>query len=399
MPRKFYSTNPLPFFCWICGGHLHSDDDWQLGTPPLLVSEKEEWQQIWKQHARWKRTRNRPFAIHLPASELSMAFQQQKGWYHLFRMILEKADESPCRPSYSLSGIGDMDGARAPHRLFFVPLDPEMAYIGCPGHKTARIAVVARIPHPSRAHDIDDDDDDDDDGDDPALKGYLLHARCWDLLERQLGSRATQQLDYILAALKKFWSQEGALEIPRLIYQGLIDFTGKPIFMESQRSVTGGVIVPYPGIDDPFHIPAVNELLHRSRVRGEEGPVTALSSSSSSSVTAYLSTRLSLPLEIKYAISDYLDATSVRNMLLAFGESLPVSYWLHRIPTTLYMEIQDKALTAPETIDWPYLTMMVNDKNILGDSLGIWNRSRILAILTQVTEYVNELDTLNGRAI
>ncbi|OJJ42825.1 hypothetical protein ASPZODRAFT_136958 [Penicilliopsis zonata CBS 506.65] len=75
-----------------------------------------------------------------------------------------------------------------------------------------------------------------------------------------------------------------------------------------------------------------------------------------------------------------MDLTSVRNMLVAFGEFLPVPFWLSHLPADLF-EAHDRAVTAPETIDWPLLTMMVCGKSVLGDSVGMWNRSRILSVL------------------
>lgn len=101
----------------------------------------------------------------------------------------------------------------------------------------------------------------------------------------------------------------------------------------------------------------------------------------------------SVPPEIIYLISEYLEVTDARNMVIAFGEQLPVHYWRKRI-SDLFIEVED---ADSDKIDWPYLAVMLNKKYILEHkgneqeeplSRRLWNRKRIIDMLRPIKQRV-----------
>ncbi|OJJ43561.1 hypothetical protein ASPZODRAFT_145916 [Penicilliopsis zonata CBS 506.65] len=338
-PKGYYYSQAGPNHCWICGHSLEARHYVRIGKPPPLVREKQEWEQMWKERRQSRKTEKRVFAIDMSASELSRAFRVPGRWNTLFRMILER----PGQP-YKLSGIGDMVGARV-SCLLLVPPDSEMAYIGAPAYKKNKYITVSPMRHPlarwRRKREKEEEEN--------IVKGYAVHSRCWTLLERQLGSERMQHLDLVIAALKEYWK------------------TGR------RPNLYSTAMCP---CYDPVHIPVVDKMMR-----------TSVKTTGSSIGFAYLSTQFGLPLEIKYMVIEYLDVVSVRNMLWAFNEVLPASYWLAMMPTDLLFEIRDKEDAAPGTVNWASIAVLVIHRKVLEKwqvSLQLKNRQRIFHILQEV---------------
>ncbi|OJJ46168.1 hypothetical protein ASPZODRAFT_26052 [Penicilliopsis zonata CBS 506.65] len=150
------------------------------------------------------------------------------------------------------------------------------------------------------------------------------------------------------------------------MYQHFIDFRGlwpgEEFIMSKPSLRQDGIYHYHHPIPDPLYVPAVGKvLLYVTRPRVLSAP----------SVTAYLSTWSAIPLEIRYLIVQWLRVRDVLNMLLAFGETLSYSYWLRRLPTELlFGEIQDLATTAPDTVDWPYLAVLIFEQRRAGEVCG-----------------------------
>lgn len=89
-----------------------------------------------------------------------------------------------------------------------------------------------------------------------------------------------------------------------------------------------------------------------------------------------LSNKHRLPLEIVYLISEYLDISEIRDMVLALNEQFPVSFWRRPISNLLF-EVEN---IGANSINWPLLALLVRRDFVL-TSEGVLNRRRLLDMI------------------
>lgn len=294
-------------------------------------------------------------------------------------------DEQNCPKEYSVSGIGQLQGARSGGKYLLVPPDRERACLGAPEEPPIdwpvkqgqefdnRKAVIAAIPVPHPISNLQHTEG--------RLEGYVVHSRCWTLAEKHLGSQAIGRLDLVVLALREQWNRLiGCLQRQRGDFPDL--FCALVHYQNWQRRWLQNC--------DPLHIPEIQKAF-----RSSVGSRTRQRKTETPNVVRCLFAKHGVPPEIIYLIAGYLEVTDARNMLVAFGEQLPVHYWRKRI-SDIFVEVDD---ADPGRIDWPYLAARLNridsfdpleheryDLTQLPER--VWNRKRIINMLRPVKQQV-----------
>lgn len=183
----------------------------------------------------------------------------------------------------------------------------------------------------------------------PQPAGYAIHARCWQLFERKVG---WQSLEVVVGGLSKV---EGLFLGPVTRGQG-------PFERSANR---------YNTVADPMYGTGMLEVLHGSMRR----KTLRSGSGCTSSSIRYLSTQCNLPAEILFMILNYLTLDEVADCVTAFGEVLEGKYWQRLVGVDTVFEVQDM---DPESLDWVYLVTEMRERNLFGETKGLWTRELIL---------------------
>ncbi|PGH11100.1 hypothetical protein AJ79_05045 [Helicocarpus griseus UAMH5409] len=318
MPRRrpklgqLYPTEPGPIFCWICGDSLEGAT-WSKDEMPPFAYCKQEWNDAWERYRGNRTLRKRKFSLDAQASDLAFGFSSCDEWTLFFIL-------GDCAQDYQLTGIGYMPGGRTLDGRLFAPRDPETACLGA-GKANFQTLRVYPIPHPFSENYYKS-------GDEKTsfdLNGYVLHSRCWDLLERLMGpTQATLHLDKITTALRAQWNDI---------------ITSDP--SKEQKESSGYRNDKYPPND------IVSVFKHR------------------------------VPLEIKYLISEH------------FGlKYVPVELLFELKNGADDVRNNDSYSNGDRLFAWDYIAVEIERRDILGSALGIGNRRRILRMLIPISQNV-----------
>ncbi|EFR05086.1 hypothetical protein MGYG_08095 [Nannizzia gypsea CBS 118893] len=235
-------------------------------------------------------------------------------------------------PGYHLSGIDYTPGARILKEKYILSLrDPTAACIGR-AKENAGALQVSPVPHPFTPRDFDDSNS--------SLQGYLIHSRCWDLIEHNIGPVAGFKLDLLVAALQKQWDNL----MPRLQAGPFCDYIQTHLSKHEKEHRCILAFEDYmhwdnkttPGhsseacwsLPDPIFIPELDSLFQDCKQK---------SSVMKRSLRQTLTLDYRLPLEILMCIADYLTFQELYTTLTASEEEFPVGYWKQRIPVNLFL--------------------------------------------------------------
>lgn len=203
---------------------------------------------------------------------------------------------------------------------------------------------------------------------------HLLHAGCWDFIERVIGHQAEDRLDLLLQAMKDGWDKN-SYDVQGLISHSGVEWVGDLILENMTHQYR---LIP---VTDPLEIPALQKLIAKS-VKGAAGePSSNITARPIASIaTSGLGT---LPVEIQALILNLLpNWLDVNNTLEAFSISLPGFLWRDWFPRDLIFDELDQ---IPDyKIDWK--TMYTGVMRLLNTSLGIKNRQRIVRVVKEIRE-------------
>ena len=207
------------------------------------------------------------------------------------------------------------------------------------------------------------------------LRGYVVHARCWTLVEQWVDQR--ERLDLLVAGLEKHWQ---SIKLPTRNRASTA--RRKKMEATARYRKASKIRVNEP---DPVYIPGLPEILGES-VKRRSRPVRAKITRQRPKLPfRVLTQRFSLPAEILYMILDRLKLDDVVNCVVAFAEELPGQYWRQRLPGDFLFEIND---IDPEQIDWVYLLSTLWQSSL--SKPGLHTRWEIFQRLKSINEYMNE---------
>lgn len=279
-------------------------------------------------------------------------------------------------PKFQLSGIrSDV----LINDIFYVPPSRDLALVGWRSKVTNTAVTLARCTHilvpptvmePIRRRTR---------GPQPPIvpDGYLIHARCWSLLEHIVGPVDDEKLPFLFSALKRRYS-EGPMVVDRLSHfltNSEYPFLRVPTFYDS----------------DPWKISAVRDLFIKSREGIVNGPLASTSLAQDNDDTILQHPLALLPVEIKLLILDQLGPDDASSMVRAWNWVTPDSYWKLRFPSDILFEIKNEDMNYP--VDW--MSLCFAAEKMIDVSYGVRNRRRIFKILERTKMYY--LDSLNGR--
>jgi hypothetical protein len=200
----------------------------------------------------------------------------------------------------------------------------------------------------------------------------MIHARCWDLIERLFGCEAEKNLKILLNIFQERWcgwhgNPDGA---PRY------DFLREDLLWQRNKS-----IVFY----DPVKILPLRAVVEESVLRPAREKVACEAIELHPIFLDIKHTAISniFPCEIQWMILDLLDYKNIPKTLRAFGWVLSDIYWSRRFPKDLVFETDDLMGEQPE-IDWQFLTLGV--EKLLHCSPGLLNRRRLLPVLKKARD-------------
>lgn len=290
-----------------------------------------------------------------------------------------RTDDEILPDGYYLSGVGHMFGADKDGAYLLVPQNRNVAYIGhgsyqpdCEAVTPVPFPFFRRAEHATRYQDS-------------APSGYPIHARCWDLLESHVNGY--NRLELVVDGLKKHWERE-VEKCPTCNWfddpwKGHDCWTG--LFRQW---------FPDPVHNDQFKNTFSNAVAMTSRKkRKRRARLTARPRPKRPRGFRPLTVKHCLPGEIVYMILDYLEPRDIGWCITLFGAKWAISHW-KRTFCDLVFEAERR---APTTLNWKYLMRHVYEGDLLKRGTWLWNRQRILKILSPLEEYIREqLDGSNG---
>ena len=241
--------------------------------------------------------------------------------------------------------------------------------------------------------------------------GHVVHARCWMLIERMIGSEVENNLELLLEICRERF-HENPYDIHE--YQGLdmdtntYEPTSQPTLRwwnplgpvspldpsRHHRDVQKDPRQSIP-LRDPLDIPDIHKLIHHSAQnkvreitkrktrRWSSMIMTCFSSSSSKeharSIRYYQV--IELPPELVMWVLDNLSHhTDIRNALIAFNWKVPDVYWKARVSNDLIFELQDEKERL-EDLDWKFLSLGILE---LMEQPNLRNRKRVLGLVDEI---------------
>ncbi|KAJ5123591.1 hypothetical protein N7448_009688 [Penicillium atrosanguineum] len=145
--------------------------------------------------------------------------------------------------------------------------------------------------------------------------GYIVHAHCWVLFERVLGTKLTQRnLTKLIPTSRKYWHKNKLWQ--------LADYN---LHLVEPTQFLPILELGYDIYQNPLAIPAVQKAFEVAKVEAER--------------PNFCSRKISFPLEISLLISEWVcpvnhtghDIKNIKNMLLTFQWKLPEFFWRVRL--------------------------------------------------------------------
>lgn len=230
--------------------------------------------------------------------------------------------------------------------------------------------------------------------------GFIIHAHCWALLTQRSGVTFSQTwLQKFIRAARKYWYKNRLWGINSSSY-----------LVQHQPGFQGA----YGGVSDRSHvrhspliIPEIRDAIERANNLG----IT-------SNGTSFKFTKL--PCELKLMILDFVcpleykksDLQDTRNLLIAFGWSLPGYFWRSRFPPGRFLPdrfppderlvFEVKTLKATSLARWhafflDLAPVFSNRENFLAS--GLANRERVLAILDGIFSIMEKGSVTTRRSV
>ncbi|KAH8690558.1 hypothetical protein BGW36DRAFT_364129 [Talaromyces proteolyticus] len=318
-----------PFRCCICGAWLNGERDRILANG-RSVPHKFSWR------------------IRCSVEDFNqIVFRNREVWGTFIRSIIVTLDNS--RPLYQLSGIAQFDYSNH----IIVPKDRNLAVLGYPclggrSCKFVKIEVDELVVGYSR--------------------GHLIHARCWDLIERLFGCEAEKNLKILLDIFQeRRHNQDG-----KMYEAACYDFLRE----DRKNSIV---------YHDPVKILPLRAVIEESAQRPYREKFGCETLKPRPIFLDIKHTAISdiLPCEIQCMILDLMNYKEIPQLLRAFGWVLSNSYWYRRFPEDLVFEADD-IMESNAEIDWQFLTLGV--EKLLQCSFGLLNRRRLLTVLRQARD-------------
>ena len=253
---------------------------------------------------------------------------------------------------YRLTGINMIEDHS--NELLYIPNDPTVARIG--GKTNARYDNIrftsfyaANIGRqPIRLHDKN--------------IGYIVHAHCWVLFERVLGTKLTQRnLAKFVQTSRKFWSKNELW--------GLRDHK---ISWVEPTQILSTLELGHDIYQNSLVIPAVQKAIDVAKVEAKR--------------PNYCFQKISFPLEISVLIAEWVcpvnhtgkDIKNTENMLLAFQWKLPDYFWRVRLNEKLFIELYElKKSESPldcQVLRLGLMSLVSDRKWYFHSGLGNWER-------------------------
>ncbi|KAL1969746.1 hypothetical protein VTN77DRAFT_8299 [Rasamsonia byssochlamydoides] len=296
-----------------------------------------------------------PWRIHCSVSDFNKIFFSNPWvWTSFIRVIIISKEEDSGEPQYQLSGVCQCQDSQI---IFQVPRDRNRALIGYPhsgGRSNKTIKVhAARFHYPKKLQ---------------YPYGCLIHARCWDLIERLLGPRAENQLEVLIHVLRQRWDRSDF----SLYDRGFIPWEHPEKWAEALTEETFA-------FRDPVKIPALRALIDEGLQRRLREPMKRRTRRWRPLFRAVerLTTSRPFPLDTEYMILDRLGCEDIPNVLRAFGWQIPDAYWFARLRKDLLFELDDLKIADTE-MDWQFLCL--GTEQLLTCSPEPLNRQRVLPI-------------------
>ncbi|PGH17917.1 hypothetical protein AJ79_00816 [Helicocarpus griseus UAMH5409] len=383
-------------YCWLCGDCLEFERmSLMSSTMPPFIRDNQEWKDEWEKYSRVETYPRRRFSIDAQDSDIDFEFSCAQEWTFFYRAIVlnkEHSNKFHIPKEYRLSGIAYIPGGRTVYHRLLAPCDPKAACLGA-GEPDSKTLQLYPIRHPfSDKYNYPEDDGWD------HLEGYVIHSRCWNLIDHALGKKiASSRLESIAAALRDQWDGIIASEA----CGGKSGSVGFSKFRDHHSLFNNDI----ENRRDPFFIQELDilaweaeqlVLLARDRASGlEDHNDDDLTSSNS---TVFRLFKYKVPLEIKYLIADHLSLADTRRMLMAFGDTFDVNFWKWRVPSELLFEFKDDLKDSSSSSDgndsnggkmfaWDYVAAEIERRGVLSWP-GVKNRRRILNMLNPVVESV-----------
>ncbi|KAJ9308512.1 hypothetical protein DTO217A2_2005 [Paecilomyces variotii] len=195
---------------------------------------------------------------------------------------------------------------------------------------------------------------------------YLIHARCWKLLEGMIGPQAKEQLPSLVSALRQKFKS---------LSFGLDGYT---------TSLSGCSMCVHPlrnrsYMRDPLRLRSVQKLIAEA-IRRRSAKSLKPKEVTRATVRPR-SFRDDLPMEIKYLIIENTREIDTANLIAAFDWFIPDSYWVARLPFDLIPELQQIPL---DQLDMSYLGAGI--AYLLARTPDMRNRARTVGILKETTQ-------------
>lgn len=201
--------------------------------------------------------------------------------------------------------------------------------------------------------------------------GYVVHAHCWALLNQVSGTTWTQtRLRKFVQAARKHWRAHELWEEATLTKHDSLSNSS----ISDKDEFEGDVY------RSPLVVPEIRDAIERAkRTQHNAG---------SSHLTH-------IPLEIRMMVAELLcpvdytrrDVRHTRNMLFAFGWTLPHSFWGKRIDEWLVFELP--SLEGIGSVGWQCLCLdlmsLLCDKERYVSS-GLATRERVLGLIEKILE-------------
>ncbi|KAK2818409.1 hypothetical protein FQN49_007929 [Arthroderma sp. PD_2] len=289
--------------------------------------------------------------------------------------VVSSRGEKYLPKGHHLSGIGYLPGARTMEgKYILAPRDPNVACIGGMRENSEALKVCP-VPHIfSYLTQCENN-----------LEGLIIHSRCWDMIEHQIGSLAVTRLDLVAEALQRYWQRtlQSLRNDSSLKHESPYDLCYTFNLWHNSRDEyygSGGFGSPKPPVGDPMFVPEVSALLQ------EQPQFSFRQQAAKGNALCLLTRRYALPLEIKYLIAGHLGIEDVCNMLLAFGEEFPVNYWRQQAHGDIIFELDS---VDPDRL--PFLAREIIKRGLLQEVEGLQFRQRLIETLVPIKQDILEM--------
>lgn len=199
------------------------------------------------------------------------------------------------------------------------------------------------------------------------LAAYLIHARCWTLIKRMIGSRAEKELEKLVLALKvKFHNYSFGLD-------------GYNVYLSECATRRQDCTKKWAVMRDPAISIRVRDILKTAVQRRSAHMTRGRQRSGYQTPAGVNGLRVCIPVEIQYMIFEYAKVQDAFNALEAFNWPVLDSYWIERTPTDLVFELQE---VPSDQLDWAYVCAKIAD--LLELTSDLVNRQRTIGILREI---------------